>query len=61
MTNELKNMNSNVIASALDSGEEVQKGSCFLKSGEFLALWSTVENYVRGSMIEKKNVDVQSC
>ena len=33
MTNKFKIINSNVIASASDSGEEFEEGSCFLKGG----------------------------
>ena len=33
MTNKLKSINNNAIANTSDSGEEVEKGSCFLKVG----------------------------
>ena len=35
MTNKLKIINNNVIASASDSGEEVETGVCFLIGGAF--------------------------
>ena len=55
IANKLKIMNSNIIENASDSGEEVDKGSCFLKDSTFTDLWITIANYVdRGIMIEKK-------